>query len=272
MSVEILHILFAHARTNGITIQSPKYSFLNIVTTRDNNGVIHSDIFPAFDSKLDLLGAFTCKENFDFKRIRKQTLITNIFLLLIAFLLTWKTLNIGFILAATFWVIFASKDFWAFTNVAFQMKSRHGSEHSTARYHSAEHMVVNAYNQFGRVPSIEEAKQFSRFSKHCGSQSTINHLILSITTCILCCIACKIPIAIYLPLLIIIQGFCILASKKGWFKFFQAFVTEEPTEDELEVAIHGILYMQDAEKDFTDFLLADFEEFADADYDDDDDI
>ena len=186
MSVETLKIHFAHARTNGITIQSPKYSFLNIVTTRDKNGIIHSDVFPAFDSKLDLIGAFARKENFNYKRIQTQKLITNILLLSIAFLLTWKTLNLGFILSATFWTISASKDFWALTNVAFQMKSRHGSEHSTARYHSAEHMVVNAYNLLGRVPSIEEAKQFSRFSKHCGSQKTIDHIILSITTCIFC--------------------------------------------------------------------------------------
>ena len=35
--------------------------------------------------------------------------------------------------------------------------------------HSAEHKIINAYHHLKRIPTIEEAKKFSRFSFFCGS-------------------------------------------------------------------------------------------------------
>ena len=35
--------------------------------------------------------------------------------------------------------------------------------------HSAEHMIIHAYHRLKRIPTIEEAKHFSRFSFFCGS-------------------------------------------------------------------------------------------------------
>lgn len=35
--------------------------------------------------------------------------------------------------------------------------------------HSAEHMIIHAYHRLKRIPTIEEAKKFSRFSFLCGS-------------------------------------------------------------------------------------------------------
>ena len=40
---------------------------------------------------------------------------------------------------------------------------------STRKFHSAEHMVVNAYNKLHRIPSLEETKMFSRFHNRCGT-------------------------------------------------------------------------------------------------------
>ena len=270
MSVDTPKIRYAGSQKNGIVLQSPRLPFLKIVTTRDKNDTIHSEVRSVLLDKPNLLNTFANAENLSYKNFRRRTLLANILLIDLGFWLTWRTLNIGFILAAAFWVIFVAKEFWIFSNVVYQMKSKRGSEHATARYHSAEHMVVDAYNQLGRVPSMAEAKTFSRFSKNCGSQETINHIVLSTTTCIFCCIAAKIPIFIYIPILLTVQGFCIFASKKGWFKFFQALITEEPTDSELEVAITSIINMQEMEEGFIRMIFEDDEELVD--YDDDDEF
>ncbi|MDO4282547.1 MAG: DUF1385 domain-containing protein [Clostridia bacterium] len=45
------------------------------------------------------------------------------------------------------------------------------------RNHGAEHMMINAYNKLKRVPTIEEAKYFSRFALNCGDRKYIINLI-----------------------------------------------------------------------------------------------
>ena len=265
-------IRYARSKRNGIVIQSPKFAFMNIDTVRDENGVIHSKILPVIqDSSGIMKESFANVDNLKFKNYKITVFVTSLVLLAIGVWLSFVTHNFGFFIAASYFSIFCLKDFYVFSKIAYEMKSKNGSEHSTARYHSAEHMVTSAYNELGRIPTIEESKTFSRFSKFCGSQKTINHLLLSITTCILCCICTFIPVKIYIPLVLILQGFLIFASSKGWSKFFQFLVTEEPTDSELEVAIAGLVEVENIEKQFTQFLLEDIEEFADLDYDDEDD-
>ena len=45
------------------------------------------------------------------------------------------------------------------------IRTKNGKERAHARYHAAEHMVINAYYKLQRVPTIEETKESSRFSK-----------------------------------------------------------------------------------------------------------
>lgn len=48
---------------------------------------------------------------------------------------------------------------------------------SIFRFHSAEHMVLNAFEKLQKVPSLEEAKKFSRFSSSCGTNYIISKII-----------------------------------------------------------------------------------------------
>ena len=49
------------------------------------------------------------------------------------------------------------------------MKSKNGKERAAARYHAAEHKVINAYKTLQRIPKVQEVRKASRFSSECGS-------------------------------------------------------------------------------------------------------
>lgn len=107
------------------------------------------------------------------------------------------------------------------------------------RYHAAEHKAVNAYKKLGRAPKdIQELNKYSRFCKSCGVKENLKFAVPKITFCItlLCThdllkgMIFTIPISIVLLILIDI----------GAFRFLQIFITQKPTNSELDLALKGI--------------------------------
>ena len=45
-------------------------------------------------------------------------------------------------------------------------------EKNAYKFHSAEHMVINAYRKLKKVPSLEEIRDYSRFHNSCGTNVT----------------------------------------------------------------------------------------------------
>lgn len=127
-------------------------------------------------------------------------------------------------------------------------------EKNLYKFHSAEHMVLNAYRKLERVPSLEEIRQYSRFSNSCGTNLT-THTIISYITMFACSF---IPNALYM-LIGVISGqviICILTNH-GFLNFLQKFTTAPPTDKELSVAIAGMnvwLENEKKEKEKSKFL------------------
>lgn len=120
----------------------------------------------------------------------------------------------------------------------------------TFKFHSAEHMIINAYRRLHRVPTMEELKTFSRFTTDCGTSIYAKRIF----TFFLMFITTAIPnlwIALSsVPLAFIITYFL---AKHGGLNFFQIFVTRTPTDSELNVAIEGLKAWIQNEKKEVDF-------------------
>lgn len=148
--------------------------------------------------------------------------------------------NINYIMGALYYSFTCSKYLYVYIYQSFTMKVLNGTEKEVARYHSAEHMILNAYNKLERVPSLEEIKTFSRFSEYCGSRTIISIIIGYISISLAIAFSDKIHIIAGLLICII----SIILSKKMLEKDFvkveQILLTEPPTDLELEVAIKGL--------------------------------
>lgn len=123
---------------------------------------------------------------------------------------------------------------------------------SLGRFHSAEHMVINAYNKLDRIPSLEELKKSSRFSNNCGSNK-INGIIIIFTF-----ISFAGPFLIrmgvikYLIIMTLIPITIAILSYVGAMNIFQVFFTNKPNDVELQVALEGLKKYEDLEKQIQD--------------------
>ena len=110
-------------------------------------------------------------------------------------------------------------------------------EKRSRRFHSAEHMAINAFQKLQRVPSLEEVKQFSRFHSSCGTNQVLFISLYSV----LIFICTFIPDSAYPGLLFIIASILIsILFRCGFLNFLQTYTTLPPTDTELMVAIAGL--------------------------------
>lgn len=105
------------------------------------------------------------------------------------------------------------------------------------RFHSAEHMVINAYEKLNRVPSLDEIREYSRFNNVCGT----NAITLLILLFILAFVHSFIPVSLYFLISFLASYVIILILLEcGFLNFLQYFTTSTPTDTELLVAISGM--------------------------------
>ena len=141
------------------------------------------------------------------------------------------TQNFGLILAAMYFSVYVSIDIFNIIKFSYVIKCM---EHSTAKFHASEHMMLNAYEKLQRVPTLEEAKKFSRFYKNCESAIPLVWcFIFSIQTV---AFASLFPYQIY-----IYFGLLLLLPILWPFStFLQILVTSKPSDKEIKLAIEGL--------------------------------
>lgn len=105
------------------------------------------------------------------------------------------------------------------------------------RFHSAEHMVINAYEKLNRVPSLDEIHEYSRFNNGCGT----NFITLLILLFILGFAHSFIPVSLYFVISYLVSSvIALILLQCGFLNFLQYFTTSTPTDTELLVAISGM--------------------------------
>lgn len=217
----------AMSKRNGILFYSNKDPMIGYVAERDENGKIKCDkTFVLFEKYKNL-------KNYQEENKGKAYI---------------RTKNIWYIAATIYFSITISSDVCVFCKMMYEMKSKKGKERAHARYHAAEHMVINAYYKLQRVPTIEETKESSRFSKNCGSREIICRIwTYSLASLEMAFIASKSAI-VYFVIFIGTIYFSNLAKRKGWLRFLQIFITTSPSDEEIEVAVEGIKYFEKMEE------------------------
>lgn len=124
------------------------------------------------------------------------------------------------------------------TIVFFYLKDRLFDKNETSKNHGAEHMVFTAYENLGRVPTIEEARRYSRINNHCGTMrigALITYSLIGYITIELTGIHIPVMPAIFaINYIYKIFPFNILG------RFLQRFNTSEPDDRNLELAIAAL--------------------------------
>ena len=115
----------------------------------------------------------------------------------------------------------------------------------TCKFHSAEHMLINAYSDLGRVPTLEELKKYTRFNKYCGG-----NLAGILTIILIIMLWCTFTFTLLQSCIIVVCSFIVLLffRQLGLLNFIQLFTTMKPTNKELELAIEAAMYWEECEE------------------------
>ncbi len=232
----------ARSKKNGIVFYSNTNPLIGSETTRDESGEIRTrTVYLPFCELKDNIGMIREKGKFLDK---KAVLIFDVLLVTVCML----TGNIWFLLAATYFSVTISFDFFELINYIYQMKSKKGTMQSLAKYHAAEHMVINSYEELKRIPTFEEVKKASRFSKKCGSRQLINKVVMYLLVSLSMAFVANWNVYLYFLLCALIPITRIFADKNGWLRFLQVFVTAKPSDEHIELAIEGIKRYEEMEQ------------------------
>lgn len=110
-------------------------------------------------------------------------------------------------------------------------------EKNVFKFHSAKHMLINAYRKLKRVPSLEEIREYSRFDNDCSTnlvtQTAISFVLMFFVTFI--------SNSFYSLIGIIVSNTIVLILLQcSFLNFLQKWTTIVPTDRELSVAIAGL--------------------------------
>lgn len=231
----------ARSLEDGIVFYSSKIPFFGIKSELKNNGRIeNSPVFTPFEDFANSAGP----SEMNIVKIVRIVVCVLYFALAIYFL------DGGLITSALFFTFLVSKKLVFLLYQAFCIHVS-GSKKSFGRFHAAEHMAVGAYNSLGKVPTLSEVKKYSKLSEHCGSMFMINDVILGLNVCMVGILYTRFGFFLGLTLAILTTFLLFFAKEKNAFLFVQNLVLSKATDTELQVAIDGLKFLEECEKDFS---------------------
>ena len=237
-------IFHACSQKNGIIFYSTKLPIVGVETLYDETGHIQSET--VFTKPAEFIhGLKLLKEYKHFHVSHASTIIFILIILASSFLAFELSQNFGFIIAGINFCCFGAHEFLKLLKTIIYNKKNNISNYSVAKFHGAEHMAVQSYNTLNKVPTLEEVKKFSRFDKYCGSQKSLSHIFLTITSCLSFILLVHIGMY-YSNLTLLISStifmlvFTLLSIFSKNLTFLQVFTTSKPTDKELYLALEGI--------------------------------
>ena len=228
-------IFDARSKEDGIVFRSNKIPALTYEATIDSSGEIKPQVLPTVISCIREMGVSI---KTDQKKVEKTESYCKIAIGIIAILSIIISKQVSIAIALIYFSMIALRDLIKFCQLSCKVKL--GKYKSVGRFHAAEHKAINAYQTKGGIPSIEEIKRASQFEKKCGSRSYIDKIVSFGLVSIIIALAPFIKFYVYVILFILVLVFSMLGKKYGIFRFLQIFVTNKPTEKELEVALAGV--------------------------------
>ena len=171
-------IFHARAKKNGIIFYSNSNSLIGCDTFFDETGEIKTRIvLTNIDEFIDNLGALRNEKSLFNKKV---ILCIDIAVMLLSIIVSILSGNRGLVTAGFYFAGFLSFDLFKFIDAAYSVKFNKENNGIISRFHAAEHMALNAYQKLQRTPTLGEIKNFSRFSKYCGSRKILSNIFFII--------------------------------------------------------------------------------------------
>ena len=237
-------ILHAYSTNNGITFYSEKLPIVGVEIYYDDSGYVQTQ--RVFTKPAEFIHSLNLSK--DYKHFHVSNSSVTIFILTIlvfSFFAFEVSQNFGFIIAGIYFCCFCAYEFLKLLKTVIYNKKSNVGCFSTAKFHGAEHMSIQAYNELNRLPTLEEVKKFSRFDKYCGSQTALSYIFITWIGCFLIILLThigmyydKITLLISTALSIILLILITIFDKN--LTFLQVFTTSKPTDKELYLALEGI--------------------------------
>lgn len=238
------NITHARSKKDGITIFSDKFPLIGVETFLDENeNIVSQYVLLKFEDIYD-----TSEIS---KRDSAKIIIFDILLIALSWVISIFTNHFGLFNAALIFSIIASRESFRFMRTFLKVKFK---ESSTARFHAAEHMAINAYNRLQRIPSLDEIKKSSRFAKYCSSQEylIVQLGIFLILLSVIICYSCN--IITYLLVTFGLAIFLLIIRKFKCFHFLQIFFVSKPTDKELTLALECLKQFENLENILDDLI------------------
>lgn len=245
-----LKINSARSMNNGIIFYSKRHKGYLAIATVDEQGNITSEWMSKKEYKNKYL------ENIEPKEFLGLLLSFLAFMVIEIFLVEYISDNYFIQISL---IVLASIE--AFILRCYNDKKFRPNVH---KFHSAEHMVINACQKLNKVPTIEELSNYSRFDNTCGTNIVTLLIVNNISL-----FFCSFISDLFYMCVAIIFSFVIIMIllKNGFLNFLQIFITAPPTDRELQVAIAGMtVWLENEQKEkerckFLKFLQKLFQRF-----------
>ena len=224
----------ARSQHNGILFYSSLFPFLGIKSIiTDKNEYIAGPTITLVDDVIDFWGSKTL-EKYVLKRGTIYLINSILFFIAIVFYIHTRDFRVVFV--TLYFIYFASKHLYQL--ILFSIGIKMGEAKRLGRFHSAEHMAVDAYNSLNRVPTLTELQKFSRYSPDCGSMKLIANATIFTVISIEMFLFLGSSFGVFL---ICFTSFIYALNYKfKYLRFVQVLLTNKPTEIELNVALNGL--------------------------------
>lgn len=233
----------ARSIKNGIIFCSSSIPLIMVKSTINEKGEIRTRVIDQITEREEDLKE---QEGNKRKNMLIKAYLTDLIILTIMILLKVDTrLFTGMVTFSIVGTHYLCPVLYNIYNIKYKYKS-------LGRFHSAEHMVINAYNKLDRIPSLQELKKSSRFSNNCGSNKTNSIIIMFAFISFAGPFLIKMGVIKYLIIMMLIPIIIAVLSSVGAINILQVFVTNKPTDIELRVELEGLEKYEDLESQIKD--------------------
>ena len=226
---------------NGIIFFSDGGSSLAIKATIDDEGNITSSTYFDFVDELEAF-AHDFHNHVSDNGAKHENFQKAYFIscFLIPFILGLVLRNLYWTLTLFFFMLNVLPTLYSVMKLTLPTLKKGSKKYKVAKFHSAQHMIVNAYEDLQRVPTLKELKEYSRLSMRCGARPLLNRFFFN-TLLLLCLIfGVHTDILTYMLALVFCWVFSSLDRKFGFTIAFESLFLRKPSDRELNVAIEGI--------------------------------
>ena len=230
-----LKIERAHSMSNGIRFYSKRHKGYVVNATINEQGIIQTNWTKSKEKSKEEKKALT-------QKLFRLILCALPFSIIASLLFIGSSQNDFIECIRMFFISFSLALLSTFI-IYYQIERK--LDKNLLKFHSAEHMIINAFRDLNRIPTLEELYKYSRFSNYCGTNITT---CVSITF-ILIFVCSFIPDSLHRVIaMLICYTIIYILLNSGKLNFMQNLTTIKPTDTELLVAIEGLNVWLDNEQ------------------------